>query len=269
MSIEVYVRCSNQKHRVILADSGALAFPDHPPGDLVAEMALKGLGGTVCRCAAILSAWRSRRRKEWKALPKRLVELRGIAADRGDDRRQIQYLHKVSVAPCIRENLSPKEIARTVAAQADYRRPDVMPYIDERYSRFVQNDKVLLHGMSISVEYADESALPGIVGGGPNLWKAGGDYRNAKGHHGGLYFSLLIWIEPDTWQEVYRQAGGLAHEPENGRRIFVVKLLEETLLGREYVALAGKQGLGLRVDQARCRIRRCEGESWEVVEWLD
>lgn len=60
MAVEVRVQCEGQLHRVVLADSGKLAFPDHE--GLLEDMTLAALGATALpRCAQVLLAWREGR----------------------------------------------------------------------------------------------------------------------------------------------------------------------------------------------------------------
>lgn len=86
MAVEVRVQCEGQSHRVVLADSGKLAFPDHE--GLFEDMTLAALGDAeLPRCAQVLLAWREGRSGP---LPRRLREELSRSGSRAHQRRPVE-----------------------------------------------------------------------------------------------------------------------------------------------------------------------------------
>ena len=76
--VEVTVRCEGRRHRIVLTRAGRLSLPDHPKVAARRYFDLQALGGKLCRCVAVLSAWArfayGRDPEAGAALPKALRE---------------------------------------------------------------------------------------------------------------------------------------------------------------------------------------------------
>lgn len=90
--LKVQVKCCNQRHSILLMQSGALAFPDHARGFMAERVLTTLTKKRSCHCLSILEAWRA-----WQAgwppfeleriLPKALAKQAALAKDRGTKRR--------------------------------------------------------------------------------------------------------------------------------------------------------------------------------------